>query len=201
MASKHPDTRDAILKTASHLVQSRGFSAFSFGHVADALDMKAPAVHYHFPSKTDLGLALVERYRDRYRRWIDEASDQGLPAAACLEGYFRIATRWCEDNHKVCPIGILSSEFHALPEPMQVPVAAMIEEVTGWLARILANGRRDGTLAFRGNAPDVANLVVCALQGGLQNSRALGRSTFDGVLRQLRDALGMTALPTQVDVS
>jgi TetR/AcrR family transcriptional regulator, transcriptional repressor for nem operon len=191
MASKHPDTREAILHTASHLVQSRGFSAFSFGHVAEVLDIKPPAVHYHFPAKADLGLALVGRYRARYQRWMDEARDQDLPGTACIEGYFRIATRWCDDNHKVCPLGILSSEYHALPIEMQPAVAEMITEVTQWLARTLQSGRRAGVLRFEGDAEDVANLVVCSLQGALQNSRVLGRNTFDGVIRQLRASLGM----------
>ena len=73
MASKDkdkgaPNTRDEILKVASHLLQTRGFSAFSYAHIAETLNVKPAAIHYHFPTKTDLGLALIEKFRTRYKR-------------------------------------------------------------------------------------------------------------------------------------
>lgn len=47
------DTREEILKVASTLLQTRGFSAFSYGHIAETLEVKPAAIHYHFASKTD----------------------------------------------------------------------------------------------------------------------------------------------------
>jgi TetR/AcrR family transcriptional regulator, transcriptional repressor for nem operon len=191
MASKHVDTREEILKVASHFVQTRGFSAFSFGHIAEQLDIKPPAIHYHFSTKADLGVALATRYRARYQRWITEAADQGLAAPACIEGYFRIATRTLEDHLKVCPVGILASEYGALPEAMQQEVSGMVHDITDWLNKTLARGARDGSLKFQGTAKANATLVVCALQGALQDSRMLGRKCFDDVVTQLRLQLGM----------
>lgn len=179
------ETREAILKLASALVQSRGFSAVSFGLVAEQLGLKAPAIHYHFPSKTDLGLALVERYRARYRRWMDEAADQALPAPLVLEGHFRIASRFTDDG-RACPVGVLTSEFDSIPLEMQPAVRAMSDEVNTWLADVLAAGKARGELRFVGDAKDMAALISSALQGAVQQSRATGRPAFDGVLRQLR---------------
>ena len=67
------DTREDILKIASALLQTRGFSAFSYWHIAETLKVKPAAIHYHFATKADLGVALIERFRARYRRWMDEA--------------------------------------------------------------------------------------------------------------------------------
>lgn len=184
------DTREEILKLASAMVQSRGFAAMSFGQIAEQLALKAPAIHYHFPTKTDLGLALVERYRARYRRWMDEAADQALPTAPVLEGYFRIASRFTDDG-RTCPVGTLTSEFDGIPNEMKGPVTAMTNEIVAWLAATLERGRRRGDVVFVGSADDMAALVAAALQGAVQTSRASGRSAFDAVVRQIRALLGL----------
>jgi AcrR family transcriptional regulator len=185
------DTKEQILKLASDLLRARGFSAFSYGHIAEALGVKPAAVHYHFATKTDLGLALVERYRDRYRRWTSEADDQGLSARDKLAGYFRIAARFSDDGKKVCPGGILESELHALPPEMQESTRAMVDETWRWLTRVLDDGRSAGELSFAGEPADMAALIAASLQGALQAARVLGHAPLSGVLKQLHIALGL----------
>lgn len=189
MATRTGDTREEILKVASGLLQTRGFSAFSYAHIAEALGVKTAAVHYHFPTKADLGLALIDRYRARYRRWMDEAEDQGLGPAAQLDGYVRIAARFGEDGQKICPVGALEAEYGAIPPEMQRAVQVMIEEIYAWLGRVLDQGRKSGDFHFEGSPQDMAVFIASALQGGLQVGRALGKARFDAVLRQLRREL------------
>jgi len=191
MNQRGTDTREQILKMGSHLVQTRGYSAMSFGQIAEALAIKPPAIHYHFPSKTDLGLALVERYRGRYRRWIDEAADQGLSVQDSLAGYIRIASRFHDDGHKVCPVGILTAELLALPDVLVPEVRAMTDDLLTWLTAQLSRGRSDGSLQFKGAPVDVALSISAALQGALQMSRAMGREAFDAVVRQIWLGLGV----------
>ena len=183
------DTREEILKIASALLQTRGFSAFSYAHIAEALKVKPAAIHYYFPSKTDLGLALVEKFRARYRRWMDEANDQGLTPEEKLDGYMRIAARFAEDGSKICPAGALEAEFGAIPPDMQQAVKEMVDEVYAWLARVLDDGRDRGSFRFDGSAHDMATFIASAIQGGLQVGRALGKSRFDATLRQIKHLL------------
>lgn len=190
MNQRGADTREQILKVGSHLVQTRGFSAMSFGQIAEALDVKPPAIHYHFPGKTDLGLALIERYRARYRRWMDEAEDQGLSPMDSLEGYVRIATRFRDDG-KVCPVGILTAELQALPPELVPAVKAMADDLIDWVALLLRRGRAEGTFSFVGDERDAALALNAALQGALQMSRAMGSAAFDAVVRRLWLGLGI----------
>lgn len=184
------DTREEILKVASALLQTRGFSAFSYAHIAETLDVKPAAIHYHFASKADLGLALIERFRARYRRWMDEAEEQGFSPSQKLDGYIRIATRFAEDEGgKICPAGALEAELGAIPPEMQRAVKLMVEEVYRWLADVLDSGRQAGTFAFEGSGHDMATFIASALQGGLQVGRALGKPRFDAVLRQIKRSL------------
>ena len=180
------DTRDEILKVASALLQTRGFSAFSYAHIAEALKVKPAAIHYHFATKTDLGLALIDRFRGRYRRWMDEADEQGMSPEQKLDGYVRIAARFADDGQKICPAGALEAEFGAIPREMQDAVQEMVAEVYAWLGRVLEDGRAAGAFRFDGDAQDMAVFIASALQGGLQVGRALGKARFDAVLRQIK---------------
>ena len=54
------DTRGDIAKVALEMVQMRGFNAFSYQDVADRLGIRKASIHYHFASKEDLGLDMVQ---------------------------------------------------------------------------------------------------------------------------------------------
>lgn len=179
------DTREQILRVAGHLLQTRGFSGFSYADVAEVLGVKPAAVHYHFPQKHDLGIALIQRYRERYRRWMLEADDQGLSPSDTFDGYVRIASRFGEDD-RVCPVGILTAELAGLPAQMHPAVALMVEELLSWLSGVMKEGRRRHEFHFEGSADDAAALVAAALQGALQISRGTRRPCFDAVVRGLR---------------
>ncbi|MEW5847539.1 MAG: TetR/AcrR family transcriptional regulator [Myxococcota bacterium] len=187
--SAKPDTREEILKTASNMLQLRGFNGFSYGHIAEVLGVKAAAVHYHFPSKTDLGLALIARYRERYGRWMKDA--QGLSARERLEGYITIYSRFLQEGAKACPAGVLQAEYQAIPEEMQRETRRMVQEIHRWLTDVLEDGRRKSEFAFNGDGSDKATVVMATLQGALQGARALGKECFQAAVRQLKKDLGV----------
>ncbi len=180
------DTREDILRTAGRMLQMKGFNSFSFAHVAEQLDIKPAAIHYHFKTKTDLGVALIERYRTRYRTLIEDI--EMLPAQAQLEGLFTMFQRFAEDG-RVCFEGVLEAEFNAVPEPVQKALGDMVAEVHAWLVRVLELGRKQGTIHFTGKASDKAAVVAATLQGALQVARVRGKAFFEAALRQLRTEL------------
>ena len=188
------DTREQILRVAGHLLQTRGFSGFSYANVAEVLGVKPAAIHYHFAQKHDLGLALIERYRARYRRWMLEADDQGLSPTATLEGYIRISSRFGDDG-RVCPVGILTAELAGLPPELHADVKLMVEELLTWLSGVMQEGRRRSEFSFAGSADDAAALTAAALQGALQISRGTRRDCFDAVVRGLRLSFGIGPRP------
>jgi TetR/AcrR family transcriptional repressor of nem operon len=181
------DTREAILKVAGNLLQTRGYNGFSYAHVAQALNVKTAAIHYHFPAKTDLGLAVVERYRERYRRWMKDA--QSLPAWEQLDGYFRIFEYFLSGN-KTCPAGVLQAEYQAIPEELRAQTRDVEREVHAWLTQVLEQGRAHGAFVFTGEPSDKARLIGAGVQGALQVARPMGKDAFHAVLRALRADLG-----------
>ena len=52
---RDPGTPERILDVAERLVQLRGFNDFSYADIARELGITTASLHYHFPSKAELG--------------------------------------------------------------------------------------------------------------------------------------------------
>lgn len=59
--------KDKILDYAQFLVQTRGYNAMSYRDLAEGVGIKTSSIHYYFPSKEDLAVALLDRYRQAFK--------------------------------------------------------------------------------------------------------------------------------------
>src|SRR5688572_11407759 len=65
-------TRERILDAAQRIVLERGFAATSVDAVLALAPATKGAFFHHFPSKNDLGRALLERYAAADERMLDD---------------------------------------------------------------------------------------------------------------------------------
>lgn len=193
--SRGRDTSEEILNAAEDLLQRRGYNAFSYHHIAVQLGVRNAAIHYHFPAKEDLGVALVQRYQERFRQWVRTTSALE-DAWARLQAYFQTYLDFLQADCKCCPGGVLGTEFHAIPEAMREQARVLMREVYEWMVATLELGRGQGSLTFRGRPEDQAVQIGAALQGGLQIARLAGPERFHQVLAQLSlELTGRTQYP------
>src|SRR5712672_907257 len=115
-------TAEQILDLAEILIQTRGYSAFSYQDISDALGMTKASIHYHFASKTDLGIAVVERYVERFgAALIAIAEDQSQPSMAMLDFYIEPYLKYASTPDQVCLIEALAGEIHPLQTAPRAP--------------------------------------------------------------------------------
>ncbi|MEQ6292530.1 TetR/AcrR family transcriptional regulator [Vogesella sp. GCM10023246] len=183
------DTRRKILDLAETLLLSRGFNAFSYQHISAGLGVRNAAIHYHFARKTDLGVALIERYRRRFARFI--AAQAGLAPAEQLERYFMLTDTYFQ-RQQICPSGILSAELQTLPAEMQQVGGLFVAEMRAWAVDIVARGRADGSMQYAGSPAGMGALMFATMQGALQLAR-FDEDAIGSVKRQLRQLLGLAA--------
>lgn len=185
--SSNKNTRDAILDAAEDLLTRRSYNAFSYQHIAVQLGIRNAAIHYHFPSKSDLGTQLIKRYRSRFQDWIAEIEAKHADDPwALLQGYFGICRDYLEADGKVCPSGVLGIEFEAIPDEMREETRGMLGEIYEWLISVLQRGRDSERLQFCGTVEGKAIQIGCALQGALQISRCTENERFHQVIEQLK---------------
>ncbi len=181
------DTRTAILDLAEELIRSRSFNAFSYQDIAEGVGIRKASIHYHFPSKEDLGVALVERFRRQAVTWASVLVEGHASPLDKLDAYLNMQARNLDKVGLICPQGILGAEFNALPERVQEAYIEFLEQVQAWLASLLHKGQAQGI--FRDDTPpeDQAAFIQSATQGALQLARASGKQQrFHAVVQGLR---------------
>ena len=186
---RNTNTKRAIMDLAETFIQEKGFNGFSYAHIAKELDVKNAAIHYHFPTKEELACAVIQRYRDRFQLWINNARVRDLSPQEKLDWFFSIYTNTRADNGKVCLAGSLETEFNSLPAALQAQTEALTRELLTWLQATLQEGREAGVFHFNGDPASKAALILSSLQGALQMARALGTNKFQMVVGQHKQDL------------
>jgi TetR/AcrR family transcriptional repressor of nem operon len=161
------DTRDIILAEAQKLVQTRGFNAFSFRDVSERIGIKSASMHYHFPSKEQLGIELVRAYAARVRERLAEIEQRTTKPATRLERYIELFVEIMDGGQRLCLCGMLASDADTLPTDVRREVQAFFHENERWLASILDSGRSAGAFAFQGSPKLMARAAYALMQGAL----------------------------------
>jgi len=186
-----PTTRESLLAAAVELLRSFGYASFSYRDLAEAVGIRTASIHYHFPSKSDLGVALVEELRlatrERERALVaDHPNVRNRLLALCSH----IAEHTCGD-HKSCPINLLQAEYAVLPEPVQRAVTSLVDEKLSIITRWLDEGRQAGHLRFPGAPEAQARLVWAVIEYGTQFIRSHPDQSFIAITRQLIDTMSL----------
>jgi len=188
--SNQASAAEKILNIAEQLAQTRGFNGFSYADIAEKLTVTKASLHYHFPSKGELGRALIVRYEAAFDRELDAISRQTDDAMKRLRRYSQLYEAVMRKD-RMCLCGMLAAEYATLPAPMQEELRRFFRTNERWLTTVLEEGRRKGNLSFRGSARDRAGVLLGALEGTLLVARScsddrLFRNTANRLLADLR---------------
>jgi len=153
--------RERILTAAELRARTGGYNGFSFRDLAEDVGVKSSSVHYHFPTKAELGEALARRYAERARARLGDAAALAPEAAvARVVALFRDALLV---DDRMCLCGLLGAEHDALPPAVAAAVADFFRLVLDFLSAACG-------ASWRGSSP---SSLLARLEGGLILSRSL----------------------------
>jgi TetR/AcrR family transcriptional repressor of nem operon len=171
------------------LLLKKGFNGFSYADIAASLGIKNASIHYHFPSKCDLGLAIIQRTRQRFRKWESSGETAVMDDRERLDNFFQIYRHYLTKSESVCLSGALETDFTTLPKPMQEETRGLVSDLLTWMEKFLDEGRQRGTFSFPGTPRHQAIVVLAVMQGGLQMNRVVDPSIFETAVSQVRRLL------------
>ena len=154
------DKKTEILDAAERRARTGGYNGFSFRDVAADVGVKSASVHYHFPTKEDLGEAVADRYVDRMREFLGEPGV--LSADAALDRVVGIFVEANETDDLMCLCAVFAAESGVLPAIIGTHINRFFSELSRWLAASLAGE----------DAETRALTAVAALEGGMIIARA-----------------------------
>jgi len=138
MAKTKTDMREAVLAAARATVQLRGYTALSFRELAKEVGIKSASVHYHFPTKGDLGVALARRYAEEGSAYLEDILATAPDPHACFDRYVEIFRAALANGNRMCLSGIMSAELDDLPEEVRHEIDRFPRMNIAWIARVLA---------------------------------------------------------------
>lgn len=159
-------TNEEILDVAQHLIQVHGWHGFSFRDIADALGIKSSSLHYHFPKKADLGVAVVKRYSERRRDELRILAETKKSPAEKLKAFSGVFHALLADG-RVCLCGFLAVERRSIPPEVKAEVDVFFQLNITWLSDLLERARKDGVFSFSESATARARAIFSILEGAM----------------------------------
>src|SRR5690625_1114509 len=180
-------TRAELLHAAALEIAERGYSGASFSSVAAPLGLTEGAVAYHFPTKRDLAVALMEEFAKSFASALGEAR-QLYPGNDLRTALHALRTIEQRADHEP----VVGAAFALMLDP-QPPVEQIKEKFEWWVEifeELLANAEASGQLALPVPRKDAAEFLVISLLGlTCVSHRTLAR-TGEQERRHLRLLLG-----------
>lgn len=169
------EMRAEILRVATRLFARRGFDATSIGAIAGEVGIRKPSLLYHFPSKNDLRLAVLDQL---LQHW-NEVLPRLLMATAGGEPRFETLMRevvgfFTEDSDRA---RLLVREVLDRPDDMRARLESHVRPWVRLVADHVERGQARGEVHDEVDAEawtlQIINMVVCGvmaascLEGGL----------------------------------
>jgi TetR/AcrR family transcriptional repressor of nem operon len=188
--TRRTDTAERVLALAERLVQTRGFNGFSYADLASELGVTKASLHYHFPTKAELGRRLIERYSAAFAAALAAIDERGGDAHEKLRAYAALYAGVLSDE-RMCLCGMLAADYATLPDPMKAAVTHFFAANEQWVAAVLEQGRAAGGVRFAGPPLEMARLLVASLEGAMLVARTFGDAPrFEAAAHRLLADLG-----------
>jgi len=173
-------TTERLMDAAESRMRLNGYHAVSFRELADDLGIKSASVHYHFPQKEDLGLALVERYSERFFAAVNARAAKAKTPKEKVAAFCKTYEEALKTSDKICLCGLLGAESCGLPEDLSKAVAAFFDANIKWVWQALPS---DMEAAKR---KATATQTVATLQGAMMLAISLrSPKTFETAAKTL----------------
>lgn len=166
---------ERILKTAEALMIERGFSAFSYADIAEAVQIKKPSIHHHFPTKAGLAAAVLRAHREKTLEGTEHLDRQIEDPWKRLHAYVQY---WegCIRGKTVpfCVAALMGAELPSLPEEVRTEVHLHFSALGEWLERTLKAGVKTGVIKLQSSAATEAQMLMAIVHGAMLSARVTG---------------------------
>jgi AcrR family transcriptional regulator len=182
-------TRERLMEAARKLFLEQGYTATGVAQILKEAGSKSGSLYYFFPTKEDLLLSVLERYKELLWPLViqpvfDRIKDPVERVFGILDSYRKmLSSTGCTRG---CPIGNLALELSDKLPNVQKLIA---ENFEGWRDAV-----RQSLEAAADRFPaevkprELASFILTVMEGGVMQARAYkSLEPFDAAVTQLRD--------------
>lgn len=189
--SKGAVTRNRILKNTRKLIVEKGFNSTSISDIIAATGVKKGNLYYYYPSKNDLGLAVL---KDAEQEFFDIL-------AASFKGKRSIDKVWnsceaiLEAQQKAnfvggCLFGNTALEMSDCNNEYAGLIQEIFQKWINLLADHLREAGSEGDLDLATSPESLAQMIVAVIEGGIMMARvSKGKNDLEDCLHTLKAVL------------
>lgn len=179
-------TKEQIIQVADSLIRDKGYNAFSFFDISNAVGIKKASIHYHFPQKIDLGIAVIDYHIENFHKMKKDFEDKS--PLQKLDKFLSIYRNIKNDN-KICIVGSLSTDYNTLDIGIIEHLKIFSEQVLNWVIAWLKYGQEQGTFHFKGEPRTKAVLLISTMIASVQITRLTGDEDFTLIQKIIKEDL------------
>ena len=181
-------TKESIVSLADEFIRMRGFNAFSYADISKPLGIKNAAIHYHFPTKSDLAEAVAYSHIQNLEQFIEKVSDRDeLTQIKFFLNYYSSI----QLSGKVCVVGAFATDWNSMEDTVQMKVKEFADLLLNWLTETLTRGRDKNLLTFNAPAKTEALRIITNMLAATQLARITGGDDFkavkDSIIEELQN--------------
>lgn len=175
MSTDISPTAAEIITCAQSLLAVGGYNGFSYADISASVHISKASIHHHFPSKALLVETVVRQYRDAARSGMAALETQIPDPLAQLNAYMNYwATCLRDEASPICICAMLAAELPAIPREVADEVRRHFDDLSKWLASVLAKGAKEGVIHLRTSAKSEAMMLMATVHGAMLAARAHG---------------------------
>lgn len=174
------DRRNELLDSAENAARRRGYDGFSYKDIAEDVGIRKASIHYHFPTKSDLAVALLERYSEGFQKTLDRITAKHDTGGARLSAYINSYRKALGGGHKLCLCVAFSISRDSLSDDALKKLDSFHSNSLGWLSKAFELAEADGTISLMGDKDAEATALLALVEGAQLMARSSRRlSDFD----------------------
>jgi len=163
------DARERIVATAARLFLERSYQAVGVDELCRAADVRKGSFYHYFPSKSELGKAVIDLHAEVFRRRL--ASTPAASPAATLravpEAIQDIQTALEKQFGRAvgCPFGNFAAELSTTDDDLRRHLAAKLTDMERHLAAACRAAADAGALRAGADPDRLAHALLAQYQG------------------------------------
>lgn len=192
-ARRTPDaTRQRLLERAFEEIHRNGFRAASLDSILADAGVTKGALYHHFPSKAELGYAVVEEV---VRPWMEQIWRPIVEADNPIDAAIRVIRERLRERSAMalsigCPFNNLTQEMSGIDEGFRARLSAILNDWRNATADAMRRGQANGTVCADVDPRAAAAFVISSVEGCVgmakaSQSREFLEAGFHGLIEYL----------------
>ncbi len=172
MQTNEVNTADNIMDVAQEMIQMRGFHGFSYRDLSERVGIRTASIHYYFPTKGDLGVAVLDRVLKGFAGALSDIERNDSSDSEKLKQFTQIFLDTFGEGDRLCPFCMMAAGQDTVPIEVKNQVIEFWTRGEKWLMKILASGQANGQFFLHAEPQTVARMIISTMEGAMVTSRA-----------------------------